>query len=83
MKSYLVSASRLTLAGLAFGAFAANPAVAQEKKEEAKWDVNAPPGLTSREIPIAVDEGTWMNVDVSPDGRTLPSTCWETSTPCR
>ncbi|MFN3748043.1 MAG: amidohydrolase family protein [Sphingorhabdus sp.] len=71
MKSYLVSASRLALASLAFGAFSANPAVAQDKKEEAKWDVNAPPGLTIREIPISVDEGTWMNVDVSPDGRTI------------
>ncbi len=37
----------------------------------AKWDVNAPPGLTVRQAPISVDEGTWMDVDVSPDGRTL------------
>jgi len=35
------------------------------------WDVNAPPGQRTRAVPIAVDEGTWMNVDVSPDGRTL------------
>mgnify|MGYP003392788780 CR=1 FL=1 len=36
-----------------------------------KWDVNAPPGMTTRKVPIAVDEGSWMNVDVAPDGRTI------------
>ena len=39
--------------------------------EAAKWDVNAPEGVTLRNIPIAVDEGSWMDVDVSPDGATL------------
>ena len=37
----------------------------------AKWDVNAPRGLSTRQVRIAVDEGSWMNVDVSPDGRTI------------
>ncbi|MDM7954847.1 amidohydrolase family protein [Blastomonas sp.] len=41
------------------------PAVAQDKP--AAWDVNAPP-MKTRNIPIRVDEGTWMNLDVSPDG---------------
>ncbi|MBV9931043.1 MAG: PD40 domain-containing protein [Alphaproteobacteria bacterium] len=36
-----------------------------------KWDVNAPPGLSTREIRIDTAEGSWMNVDVSPDGRTI------------
>lgn len=36
-----------------------------------KWDVNAPPGMTTHKVPIAVDEGSWMNVDVAPDGRTI------------
>lgn len=36
-----------------------------------KWDVSAPPGLTVRQLPLNVDEGTWMNLDVSPDGRTI------------
>ena len=36
-----------------------------------KWDVSNPPGATIREVPLNVDEGTWMNVDVSPDGRTI------------
>ena len=34
------------------------------------WDVNAPPGEW-RDVAIDTDEGTWMNVDVSPDGRTI------------
>ena len=36
-----------------------------------KWDVNAPPGMTTRKVRLAVDEGSWMNVDVAPDGRTI------------
>jgi hypothetical protein len=71
MKSYLISTSRFALGCVAASAFLVTNAVAEEKKEEAKWDVSAPPGLTIREIPISVDEGTWMNVDISPDGRLL------------
>jgi len=37
----------------------------------AKWDVNAPPGATVRKVPINVDEGSWMDLDVSPDGKTI------------
>ena len=36
-----------------------------------KWNVNSPPGMTTRQVPIATSEGTWMNVDVSRDGRVL------------
>jgi Tol biopolymer transport system component len=46
-------------------------ALAQDKKDEKKWDVMAPPGLKMRQVPINVSEGTWMNLDVSPDGRTI------------
>jgi imidazolonepropionase-like amidohydrolase/Tol biopolymer transport system component len=46
------------------------PAASQPSKPE-KWNVNAPPGMATRQIRIAVDNGTWMNVDVSPDGRTI------------
>ena len=48
----------------------AAPAPAADAKPE-KWDVNAPPGMTTRKVPIAVDEGSWMNIDVAPDGRTI------------
>jgi imidazolonepropionase-like amidohydrolase/Tol biopolymer transport system component len=43
------------------------PKEISEKKEE-KWDVNKPPGPSS-EVPLDVTEGTWMYVDVSPDGK--------------
>ncbi len=36
-----------------------------------KWDVNAPTGMTTRSIRIAVDNGSWMNIDVSRDGRLI------------
>jgi imidazolonepropionase-like amidohydrolase/Tol biopolymer transport system component len=39
--------------------------------EPAKWDVNAPPGTPLKQVPIRTDEGTWMDIDVSPDGRTI------------
>ena len=35
-----------------------------------KWDVNNPPG-DKKQITIDVDEGTWMSLDISPDGRTI------------
>ncbi|HEX8309538.1 MAG TPA: amidohydrolase family protein [Allosphingosinicella sp.] len=47
----------------------ATPAASPAKPE--KWNVNAPPGMTTRQVRIDVDEGTWMNVDVSRDGRTI------------
>jgi len=40
---------------------------AEEKK---KWDVNNPPG-PHKEVSFMVTEGTWMNLDVSPDGKTI------------
>jgi imidazolonepropionase-like amidohydrolase/Tol biopolymer transport system component len=47
------------------------PAASTAQAKSPKWDVNAPPGMTTRQVRIAVDEGSWMNVDVSHDGRTI------------
>ncbi len=69
MKTVARTASRLALAL----SLAALPAAvqAQDAKEAPKWDVSAPPGMKVREVPIQVEEGTWMNLDVSPDGQTV------------
>ena len=46
------------------------PAVEAEKKDEKKWDVNNPPG-PAYDVDIDVTTGTWMSLDVSPDGREI------------
>src|SRR5258706_8284343 len=43
---------------------------AQEKKDSKKWDVSNPEG-PYKEISFTTNEGTWMNVDVSPDGKEI------------
>ncbi|CAN5442434.1 amidohydrolase family protein [soil metagenome] len=47
---------------------AAPPATAEAEKP--KWDVNNPPG-PSHDVNLDVTEGTWMSLDVSPDGQTI------------
>ncbi|HET8854632.1 MAG TPA: amidohydrolase, partial [Salinimicrobium sp.] len=49
-------------------------AIAQEKeKENKKWNVSDPysDDWDIKEVPLKTDEGTWMNLDVSPDGKTI------------
>ncbi|WP_417623118.1 amidohydrolase family protein [Parasphingorhabdus sp.] len=49
-------------------------AQAQEHSDNSatkKWNVNAPDGATIKQIPINVDEGSWIDVDVSPDGQSI------------
>ena len=41
------------------------------KQADSKWDVSAPGDGIVRQVPIRTDEGTWMDVDVSPDGAML------------
>ncbi len=43
---------------------------AAEEAAEAKWDVNTLPG-DARTVPIDTNTGTWMSLDVSPDGETI------------
>ncbi len=50
----------------------APPGDASKEKEEAKkWDVAAPPYAFDVDVPIDVDEGTWISLDVSPDGKEI------------
>ncbi len=52
----------------------ADEAPASKKKpdgeEKAAWKVDAPPGPAD-EVRIDTDEGTWMSLDLSPDGKTI------------
>ncbi len=41
----------------------------QEKKDK-KWDVSNPDG-PYKEVSFTVNEGTWMNLDLSPDGKEI------------
>lgn len=43
---------------------------AQAQESEEKWDVTDPGG-PYKEFNLSTDEGTWMNVDVSPDGNRI------------
>jgi Tol biopolymer transport system component/imidazolonepropionase-like amidohydrolase len=40
------------------------------RADEPKWDVNAPPGPSSK-VALDVREGTWISLDVSPDGKEI------------
>ncbi|MEZ4961068.1 MAG: amidohydrolase family protein [Saprospiraceae bacterium] len=53
--------------------FAAITLTAQDKKDDKKWDVNNPPGdnWNWKPVQFTTNEGTWMNLDVSPDGKTI------------
>lgn len=43
-----------------------------QKKEKEKWDVNNPEGNWDfKELKLSTNEGTWMNLDVSPDGKKI------------
>ncbi|MEM6586018.1 MAG: amidohydrolase, partial [Pseudomonadota bacterium] len=50
-----------------------NAALADDHEGDS-WDVQAPKGSKITQIPIQTDEGTWMDVDVSPDGTTIAFT---------
>ena len=57
--------------GVLLSLLAAQSVAAAPDAEKPKWDVAAPPGLKVHQIGIDVTEGSWMNLDVSPDGRTI------------
>lgn len=44
---------------------------APKKDEPPKWDVSNPPGPVAKAVPIDVTTGTWMSLDVSPDGKEI------------
>ncbi|GIU27504.1 bifunctional TolB-family protein/amidohydrolase [Shewanella hafniensis] len=44
-------------------------AVNAVETKEAEWNVNAPANAPLEQVKIDVNEGTWMNLSVSPDGK--------------
>lgn len=46
------------------------PIAADDKQDSDAWDIENNPG-PGRKQPIDCDTGTWMNLDVSPDGETI------------
>ena len=42
----------------------------KDKKNKKEWNVEAPLGPTTT-VEFTTDEGTWMNLDVSPDGKEI------------
>ena len=43
----------------------------QAQKNSKKWDVANPAGWSFKEVPLSTDEGTWMNIDISPEGNEI------------
>ncbi len=50
----------------------AGPQLFSQEKDK-KWDVNDPYSdhWNIKQVPLTTNEGTWMNLDVSPDGKTI------------
>jgi imidazolonepropionase-like amidohydrolase/Tol biopolymer transport system component len=46
------------------------PAISQDNKEKPKWDIEKYKG-TTKNFSITTNEGTWMNLDVSNDGKEI------------
>jgi imidazolonepropionase-like amidohydrolase/Tol biopolymer transport system component len=61
-KKPLIALSTLLLAAFAFAA--------ENGDEESSWDVSDPPG-DSHTVSIDTTSGTWMSLDVSPDGQAI------------
>jgi Tol biopolymer transport system component/imidazolonepropionase-like amidohydrolase len=70
MRTRLAAVLALAFAAAPLAQDAAKPAdaAADKEKKEPKWDVAAEFGPTSK-VAFDTSEGTWMNVDVSPDGQ--------------
>lgn len=59
-----------SIAALVFSQPACADDTDKKNEDDKKWDVTNPPGPKST-INIDVTEGTWMSLDVSPDGKTI------------
>ncbi|MGV3508239.1 MAG: amidohydrolase family protein [Sphingobacteriaceae bacterium] len=55
---------------LVFLALIAHLAYSQPKPDTPKWNIEKPTG-PAKTVSFTTDEGTWMNLDVSPDGKEI------------
>ncbi|TLU66636.1 amidohydrolase [Thalassotalea litorea] len=70
LKPSLIAASLSLLFASQSNAFEVEKAAQPSEKAKTEWSVNEPMG-EFKTVAIDVTEGTWMNVDISPDGKTL------------
>ncbi len=69
-KLTLLSVVTLSLGTISFSQIPDSAKDTTKKKDVNKWDVLNPPG-TFKEADFTVSEGTWMSLDVSPDGKEI------------
>src|SRR5215831_156341 len=68
----LMSLLIIVLVSLPFGVLAQDPKQEDEKKDESKEKKEEGlPRKTDKKIEFTTDEGTWMSLDVSADGKTI------------
>jgi dipeptidyl aminopeptidase/acylaminoacyl peptidase len=62
-----------TLSAFAQKKKAQKPTTPAKTEAPKKWDVSNPPGAgwNWKDVQFTTDEGTWLNLDVSPDGKTV------------
>ncbi|MGL5360536.1 MAG: amidohydrolase family protein, partial [Shewanella sp.] len=62
---------RLTPLSLALMLGLSAPTTLASSTSSPSWDVNHPSGAPLTKVNVSVDQGTWMNLSVSPDGKHL------------
>ncbi|MBM2842062.1 MAG: amidohydrolase family protein, partial [Bacteroidetes bacterium] len=67
---FLITSASPRLCGEALSPDTTKSAATDSTKKEDKWDVAASHG-PSKDVEFDTDEGTWISVDVSPDGKKI------------
>src|SRR5512144_1858758 len=70
MKRVAISVAAVVALALARASTSASAQVDGQATDKKKWDVSADFG-PSQKLAFDTSEGTWMNVDVSPDGKRI------------
>lgn len=62
--------NRIFLMFFALAFFSISTFAQKKDKKDKEWEVNNPP-FPTKEVTFTTDEGTWINLDVSPDGQKI------------